>query len=401
MVLSEGLSVPAPANGRRVEAFDRVTQAQPDDLHDPWRERRRAPEMAWDGGSEILGAADEPLRPEPFGRRNDASRRPRDARGLRTAGSPGTGTGGAHPDSPGDPPDVDDLLSTVRAYAESLTVQARADADELLSRAHAEAELLRARAEAVRAEAECLRAEAAALRIAVRDDAEATSERAESVARTHAAAEELRAAMQREADAMRDEFERMRAEGMAIRGLLRAEAEAGVVARERSVEVQRARAEADKLAAVLRLLSPGDEATGRPDEPGIDSADEWSVSAPDHGEIPLDRDGAALLREIWQVVSAESTRGPRSAHSPVPSPGSEDAPAPGAGPSVGAPWPAVESSEPPDHIAPMGGPKRASQPLIGSGGWQQKQAPSAPAVPDDAPPLAPAASRRRRRLRRE
>lgn len=485
--MSKGRTVPTPTvhNGHRVEALDQMTQTLAGDLADPSdAERPRVPEMALEGSSEIFSAADEPLRPEPFGRRDDASRRPDDARGRRPAGS-SDAEAGRDPGPPGGHLHMEDLLSTVRSYAESMTVQARADAEELLSRAHAQAELLRVRAEAVRAEAECLRAEAAALRIAVRDDAEAANERAKSAAQTHAAAEELRALMQREADAAREEFERMRTEAMAIRRLLRAEVDAGVFDTERTrAEIQRLWAETDKLAVVLRRVSAGAETTGslvetsiesgirgqagrrgtdaeehrlrspapgpRPVQPPLDGAEPASglgsgvveerlrepttflgdhtqpdlppgttndlrvvgerppeveragprsVSAPVRGEPQFDNNAAERLLETWEVVSAEPTREHRSTGDPVPSPGFVGARAPEPGPVSGGPSPAVEAPHPSALVAPQGGGTRSSQPLIGSGGWQQKHAPGTHAVPGDASPL-PASTPRRRRFRR-
>jgi hypothetical protein len=413
MVMSEGRSVSTPPtqNGHRV-----------DDVPDPGRaERRPVPETALDVSSEIFGAADEPLRPEPFGRRNDANRRQGDARG-RTVGAPGAEAAGRLR-AAGENTLAEDLLSSVRSYAESLTIQARADADELLSHAHAQAEQLRARAEAVRAEAERMRAEAAAERIAVRDDADAAGEYAKSAAQTLATAEALRAAMQCEVDAARDEFERIRTEAMAIRRLLRAEADAGVAEMERTRgEIQHLWAETDKLAAVLRQLTARAESTGNLLDTGIESttqgaeavrrgiraeelphsaapsqSDDFGVAVPRPAEVarvprqPVSAPGGEVdVRASWEVVSAETTRENRA----------ERAPAPDPGPTVSGPLPAVEASQPPDDVVQDGGAKRASQPLIGSGGWQQKQALGPPTAPPDAAPLPPASIRRRSRFHR-
>jgi hypothetical protein len=478
MVMSEGRADPAPTshNGHRVEAFDQVGQLRAEDLPAQGlgsAERGEVPEMVLDGRPEIFGAVDEPLRPEPFGRRSDPSRRQGDASGRRSAGSAEPETGGRYPGAPGDDPHVDDLLSMVRSYVESLTVQARADAEELLSHAHVQAELLRVRAEAVRAEAECLRAEAAALRSSVKEEAEAARARAESAAQTYSDAEDLRAAMHRETDDAREEFTRMRTEAMAIRRLLRAEVDAGLADTERMRgEVQRLWAETDKLAAVLRLLSAGAETAGSPvdtsmesgtwaqpdrsgawaeellsgapaPQPQLDTAapsngrgigvggerrppttgaseepqdsyapgqsgdagvvgerapdaergPQQSVSEPDRGGLPLDRNAAEFLRESWDAASGESTRGRRFTGNPVSSPGSVGAPPPEGGPVSGGLAPGV--------VAPQGNGKRVSQPLIGSGGWRQGQPRGPEAVQDDAPPEPPPSSRRRRRFHRE
>ena len=434
MVMSEGRSVSTPPtqNGHRVDAIDQVAQPRADDLADHARaERRRVPETALDASSETFGAADEPLRPEPFGRRNDANRRQGDARGIRTVGPPGNETTGRRLRAADESPLSEDLLATVRSYAESLTIQARAEADELLAHAHAQAEQLRGRAEAVRAEAECMRAEAAAQRIAVRDDAEAAGEYAKSAAQTLAAAEDLRAAMQRDADAARDEFERMRTEAMAIRRLLRAEADAGAAETERTRgDIQHLWAETDRMAAVLRLLAARAEGAGSPLDTGTEhgawgadaeprgiAAEELRHStAPDQlddsestvprpasalgGKVQLDGDVAGLLRDIWEVLSAEPTRENRSPAHLGPSPGSAGAPAPDPGPFLSDPVPAIEASQPPDVVAQDGGAKRASQPLIGSGGWHQKQAHGSQPVPEDGAPLPPDSGRRRSRFHR-
>ena len=471
MVMPDGRTVPVPTpqNGHRVEALDHVTQNHAEDLLDGRAaEFPEVPDMALAGSSEIFSATDEPLRPEPFGRRDATGRRQGDVRGPGAFASPETETEGGHTVSSPEPSAVENLLSTVRSYAETLTAQARADADELLSRAHAQAELLRVRADAVRAEAECMRAEAAALRIAVREDAEAARERAKSAAETHAAAEELRAAMQREADAAREEFERMRTEAMVIRRLLRAEVDAGVFDTERTrADVQRLWAETDKLAAAIRRISAHAGVTSGPVETGIgtgtwaeterrgtspedvlplapphangratgvvgerrqqpaDISDatqhsaapsqihdrtvageppsetaralEQSVSAPFRGQVPLDDNVAELLREIREVVSAGSAREHRSTEEPIPSPGFDGPPVP----APADPSPAGEASPTPGPVAREREAKPTSQPLIGSGGWQQKRSPDRQAIPDDAPSSPPASSGRRRRFRRE
>ena len=473
MFMPDGRTVPVPTpqNGHRVEALDHVTQHHADDLLDGRAaEFPQVPEMALGGSSEVFSATDEPLRPEPFGRRDTTARRQGDVTGLRATGSPDTETEGRHTVSSVGPSAVEGLLSTVRSYAESLTAQARADADELLSRAHAQAELLRVRAEAVRAEADCMRAEAAALRIAVKEDAEAARERAKSAAETHAAAEELRAEMQREVDAAREEFERMRTEAMVIRRLLRAEVDAGVFDTERTRgDVQRLWAETDKLAAAIRRISAHAGLTSGPMETGIGSSTwaeidrrgtsledvvplapphangrasgvvgerrqqpaamsdarqhsaapsqnddrsvageppsetaralEQSVSAPFRGQVPMDGNVTELLREIREVVSAESAGEHRSTEGPIPSPRFDGPPVAQPLPVPAGHWQAGEA--PPAPVAPEREAKPMSQPLIGSGGWQQKQSPDRQAIPDDAPSLPPASSGRRRRFRRE
>ena len=157
-------------------------------------------------------------------------------------------------------------------HGESMSAQTQADAEELLSRARAQAELLRVHAEAARAEAESLRAEAAALRRAARDEAAAAGARAEAViAQLHASAEAFRSAMEVEADAARSEVERSKTEAASLRHLLQADIDTGLEETEQMrSQLQALWAETGKLAAQLRLLSDRAEAAGAPDGPGSD-----------------------------------------------------------------------------------------------------------------------------------
>lgn len=137
--------------------------------------------------------------------------------------------------------------------------QAHADAEELLSRAHMHAELLRVHAEAARAEALSLRTEAVALRRAAREEAAAASAHAEALtAHVQLAAEEFRSAMEGQADAARTEIERLRTEAASLRRLLQAETNASLADTQRMrAEIQALWADTDKLAAELRLLAAG------------------------------------------------------------------------------------------------------------------------------------------------
>ncbi|MDQ3898481.1 MAG: hypothetical protein M3326_14765 [Actinomycetota bacterium] len=277
---------------------------------------------------------------------------------------------------------AEDLLFRARSHADSLAAQAQAEAEELLSRAQAQAELLRVHAEAMRAEAEYMRAEAAAVRAAVRDEAEAASARAESaVAEARAAAEELRSAMQLEAGAARQDFEQTRAEAMSIRRLVRAELDAALADAERlRGDIRRLCADTNKLGAELGLLLAragaveepvGSEADGGPiedwawtDPGGVPAA---SGVEPEPGP-PLDKNLAELLRQMWDAASGEQAT-------------------------------AVETpdEQPEGPVGPWGA-RRASQPLIGSGGWHAKgaAAPGPGEEPDDAAGQPPPVRRRRR-----
>lgn len=176
-------------------------------------------------------------------------------------------------------------VGTARRNAESLGARAQVEAEELLSRAHAHANVLRVHAEAARAEAQALRAEAAALRRASADQAAAaTSFVAALTAEMEATAKDLRSSMESKADEARAEVERLGREAMSLRRLLRAEIDAGLAdIQQMRAEVQGVWAETEKQAAGLRLLSAragaavtldelrvdttGDKGLGRSDDP--------------------------------------------------------------------------------------------------------------------------------------
>lgn len=297
---------------------------------------------------------------------------------------------------------VEELLFSARSHADALAAQARDEAEELLSRAQAQAELLRVHAEHMRAEAEHMRAEAAALQAALSTEVEAAGVGTESaVSEARAAAEELRSAIQLEAAAARQQLEQVKAEATSIRRLLRAEVDAGLADAERlRGEVRRLCAETNKLAAELAMLlagrapdepaavgdhrarPPHDAPPAEPDDGASPVGDEGlgrssgelepMVGPTPHAEAPeLDRNMAELLQKLWDAAFKDG------------SPTSET--------------PANEFEEP---SVPWGG-RGASQPLIGSGGWQAKD-PAAPELGTDAgdETTMQASGRRRRRFHR-
>lgn len=315
-----------------------------------------------------------------------------------------------------------------RHQAESLSAQAQAEAEELLSRAQVHAELLRAHAETARAEAQSLRAEAHALRRAVGEEASAVASRAEAMlADVHATAEQVRSAMEAQAAAARAEVERMRTEAVSLRRLLQAEIDAGMAgAQQMRADLQDLRADTDKLASQLQLLpAPSATAPARPaptvgdmlvDEIGPPKAERRPARevaerlptadgrvddprraiaveverrltyrypdaddpgpGPDSGPVLSPADMGKLLKEIWDDLYTEAA--------PLPERGFR------------------EEADPPeetDRDRP-----RASEPLIGSGGWRASTARSSAAAPVDGPGHGEAASRpgagRSRRFRR-
>jgi hypothetical protein len=265
---------------------------------------------------------------------------------------------------------------TAGGHAELEGGQAQAHAEELLSRAHAHAELLRAHAEALRAEAASLRAEAAALRRAAQDGAAGANARAEAlVVQMQAAADELRVSMQGQAEEIRAEIEGARAEAESLRRLLRAETDAALADAQRlRAEVQAFRAEIHQLSTELHLLSAratGDAEPGAldrhfPDLEGPETGSRVETHHdPDHA-LPVG-DLRERFRRIWEGTHAEATGDPSSVEQPAD--------------TLGVP--------------------RASEPLIGSGGWRAPGATSSPAPVEDggagepsAPP--PGGSHRRR-----
>lgn len=284
-----------------------------------------------------------------------------------------------------------------RRQAESPSAQALADAQELLSAAHVHAELLRVHADAARAEAESLRVEAGALRRAAHDEAAAAGARAEAlIAQVHAKSEEARAAMEGQANAARAEVERLTTETASLRRLVQGEIGAALAATEEiRAEVQSLWAEIGKLAAELRLapssgagvapprvastvVEHGSHTDGRLDElyramkVELEQrmADKYADTDKRLEPVVSRLDLTKLLSDIWDGASRESP----------------------------------ESSE---RGLPAGGEQprrpRASEPLIGSGGWRAGTAPTPSCRPDEgpvdtqrmSPPPEPAAQSRR------
>lgn len=287
--------------------------------------------------------------------------------------------------------DAEEVLSRARAQAHALTARAHADAEDLLSRAQAQVELLRVHAEAVRAEAECLRAEAAALRTAARDEVETAGLHADSTSQMHATADKLLAAVEDEVDAARDEFERMRTEALSIRRLLRAEIDAGLAdVQKLRGEVQRLSAKTDKLAAELRLLLLRPGAAGVTEDPLVDARARAATDVrPEAAHPPQEEQMTELLRKIWDAASTEAGNVPARRSSGEP-----------ATPTVDDAWgggqPAADVQPTDSHAEP----RPASLPLIGSGGWGAREA----ALPytgspagEPAPPSTSTSRRRRRR----
>ena len=296
-------------------------------------------------------------------------------------GAPTPFLGGEAVDATGDDP---------AGLTGSRTGPADSGAEELLSRAEAQAEHLGAHAEAVRAEADRLRAEAGVLRVAVQHAAETARARAESAATSQAAVERLHSTLLAEADAVRVELASIRAEVVSIREVLRAEIDAGVAdVRRMRAEVQRLWPETEKLAAELRLLLAGTGPTrpadrGRPEATGstqpahrgaggpseaghrngwggpgglrhestwgedVERVRRWRAEGgdgPAEGDAGgagrggagslVERERAELLREIWDAVSGDVTSpaGRRPAVEPA-------APA---GDPLRPPWPPEES----------------------------------------------------------
>lgn len=320
--------------------------------------------------------------------------------------------------------DAEQLLSRARSHAESLSIQAHADAEELLSRAHVQAELLRVHAEAARAEAECLRAEAVAMRNAVRDDAEAAASRSESAAaQAHAAAEELRAAIQGEAYAARAELEGVRAEAASIRRVFQAEIGAALADAERMrTGIERLWAETDKLAVELRMLFSSAGVASPTGERGVESPPAATAPTEDADEAPaqpaagkpagevshpptgppdvaqgetdlaheailrhLDKKVAELLREI-STAASEGASGGSAGGGVSGEPAKPSADEPGRGsPSEGSDTPPREGAQGQfGDQSPGRDPsgRPTWQPLIGSGGWHAKRATARPNPPD-------------------
>jgi len=336
------------------------------------------PNMILDATADIFGPPDETLRPDGAGaaRRAAPAGVRGDPRALRVAGQAHAETSRRHAESLGAQAqgEAEELLSGLRAHAESLVAQAQGDAEELLSRARAHADLLRVHAEAARAEAECLRAETGALRAAAREEAEAAASRAEAlITQAHAAAEELRSAMEGEAAAARAEVERLRAEVASLRTLSQAEIDTGVAEAQRmGAEVQRLWAETDKLGAELRLLSARAQAAALkpPAATAVDGPEGGRAVAeprpvPPVPEIHAERVGDSLLTQLDTKV-AELAREVRVAAEAA---SSAEAPDHGHHDLTGADGDAQDQS----HDQPVDTHEdrpRASQPLIGSGGWR-------------------------------
>ena len=326
-----------------------------------------------------------------------------------------------------------------------------ADVDELLSRAHMHAELLRVHAEAARAEAEALRVEAAALRKGARDEAAAATSRAEALcAHVRATADEFLSAIEVQAAATRAEVDRLRTEAESLRRLLQAEIGAGLAdARRMRADAQSLWAETDKVAAELRGLSaraataaagedlgggrgpahqPDGGARQRPTRTGVDEQSADLVAAggqhangrldglnqaiaiqvehqladlyDEAGRPAADADNPAVDTEMHleavlpQVDVGKLLRdiwdAARTESTRVPGPGSPGEPSPWT--SHDGPNGAGQAACTDDAASPPPERPRAPAPLIGSGGWRAGSAPSSPGSPVDDPADAKATS---------
>ena len=348
----------------------------PDHCSPPGTDELRSPRVAaGDTRAVIFGRNEDVPKSEDGGPRGEPGRSPRDASTLSVQGR-----------------QVEELLFRARSHADALAAQAQAEAEELMSRAHAQAELLRVHAEAMRAEAEHMRAEAGALQTAVRAEVDAASSCTEvAVSEARAAAEELRSAIQLEAATARQQLEQVKAEVTSICRLWRAELDAGLADAERlRGDVRRLCVETNKLATELAMVlagrAPDDELPAdplrvAPDDtlsPVGDGGPEESsgvltaAAGPMQAQAPeLDGNIAELLRKLWDAAYG-----------------------------TGSPSSETSADEPDEPPGPWGG-LRSAQPLIGSGGWQAKEA-AAPEVGLRAgdEPMLPAPVGRRRRFHR-
>lgn len=322
--------------------------------------------------------------------------------------------------------DADEVLSRARALAESFTARAHTHAEDLLSRARCQAELLRAQADAVRAEAESLRAEAGALRTTVRDEIDSAASHAASTAQMEAAARELLLAVHGEVNAARGELERMRTETLSILQVLRADVDTGLAGVQYiGADVRRLSATTDKLESDLRLLIARAAAGGTfegvrgrsageppradaPTPPGVP----WDGAPPEPPPAPHKEDVTEMLRQIWIAASSDSGGDSewRSRTDPAtatlddarPRPAQEWVQAPGPG------WDAecadgreatAETAQGQQPLHRQPDRSRAAEPLIGSGGWHANGAarPYADSPSDEAatPPPPPDRGRRR------
>ncbi len=319
----------------------------------------------------------------------------------------------------------DPEVETGRGRAGSLAqAQAEAEAEELLSRAHAHAELLRSHAEAARAEAASLHADAAALRRAARDEAAATISRAEAlVGQMQAGADALRSVIEGQAEETRAELERVRSEAESFRRLLQADTDAALADAQRlRAEVQSLRAELNKLAAEFHLLSSRSGGIA-----GADPAD-LVGGVKRLANSQLDELREAIAMEVAQKLADayDDTRdrfATGEARPPFPGLGRREAPSRRETPQDPDPVPpavdvrerfrriwdatyaeATGSSPVLEHPTGSGSTGRQPpEPLIGSGGWRASPASSSPAAPFEdavegevaAPSPAPGRHRRR------
>ncbi len=304
----------------------------------------------------------------------------------------------AHASRASDDPEAE----TTSGHEGPLTQQAQADAEELLSRASAHAELLRAYAEAARAEAASLRAEAAALRRAAREGLTDAISRAEALAvEMHAAADVLRSVREGQADEARAEIERVRTEADSLRRLLQAETDAALADTQRlRAEVQGLRADINKLAADLQALSPAGDAANT-------AAVDFNLSR--EADAPLDELRRTIVMEVEQKLANAyaASRDHLARGEPRPRfPGFDHREAasrsePHHDPDWG--FPMLDVRERLRRIwdgtygegtgqAPLGdqaaehGPSgpSAPEPLIGSGGWRPSTGPSPVGAPSDS-----------------